>query len=113
MNKVNDPVVTQSMLAKALEKNNKTLSKTIIDEIGGIIDVFVTQIDTRFNKVESDIADIKSSQDSLVRTIDAFIKRIDNYEIEQVARDAEVQRLKRWIEQIAQETGVKLIGYTK
>lgn len=113
MNKANDPVVTQSMLAKALEKNNKTLSKTIIDEIGGIIDVFVTQIDTRFNKVESDIADIKSSQDSLVRTIDAFIKRIDNYEIEQVARDAEVQRLKRWIEQIAQETGVKLIGYTK
>lgn len=112
MAKVNDPVITRSMLDKTLKKNNELLSKTIIDEIGGILDVFAAQIDERFNKVEKRLDRIEKSIDRLTKTIDGFVKRLDEVETEQVARDAEVQRLKLWVEQIAKETGVKLKGFT-
>lgn len=40
--------------------------------------------------------------------MDAFIKRIDDYETEATARDSQLARLEKWVEQIAKETGVKL-----
>lgn len=102
MTKVSDPIVTKSVLDNAL--------KGTVEEIAGIIDVFASRMDARFIKIEKDIADIKNSLDELTRTIDGFVKRLDQVETEQVARDAEVQRMKTWIQQIAKETGVKLEG---
>ncbi len=113
MNKVNDPVVTQSVLKKELDEAFAKNNKLIIDEIGGILDIFANQIDERFNKIEERMDAFDQKLEQLTRTIDGFIKRIDNYETEQVARDAEVQRLTRWIQQIAKETGVKLKGSLK
>lgn len=43
-----------------------------------------------------------------MNTIDGFISRIDRYETELIARDHEIARLKRWITEIAEKTGVKL-----
>ena len=102
MSKVKDPVVTKSMLDSAI--------KGAVDDIAGIIDVFATRVDERLVRVEHDIAELKQSHERLLTTIDGFIRRIDRYESEQVARDLEVQRLKAWIQQIAEETGVKLKG---
>lgn len=105
MSKANDPVVTQSVLEKTI--------KSAVDDIAGIIDVFASRIDDRFNRLEARMDRVEASLERLNNTIDGFVKRIDKYETEQVARDAEVQRLKRWIEQIADETGVKLNGFSK
>lgn len=110
MNKVSDPVVTKSVLKSELDEAFAKNNKIIIDELSGIIDIFATRMYARFIKIERDIADIKNSLDELTRTIDRFVKRLDQVETEQTARDAEVQRMKAWIQQIAKETGVKLEG---
>ncbi len=104
MSKINDPVVTKAVLDSAL--------KSTVEEIAGIIDVFASRMDARFNILESRMDKVEASLDRLAGTVDGLIKRIDRYETGQVARDAEVQRMKRWIQQIAKETGVKLKGLT-
>ena len=60
------------------------------------------------SELKSDIKYIKDSHERLMNTIDGFIGRIDRYETEQLARDHEVARIKRWVQQIADKTGVKL-----
>jgi len=39
---------------------------------------------------------------------DAYAKQVEIYHHESIARDAHVDRLQRWIEQVAKKTGVKL-----
>lgn len=71
-------------------------------------DVQFNQQDIRFDRIEERIKHLEVSHDKLVNTIDGFIKRIDDYETELAARDHKIERLERWIEQIAEKTGVKL-----
>lgn len=66
------------------------------------------QQDARFDRIEERLVRLEESHNKLMNTIDGFIKRIDDYETELVARDHKIERLERWIEQIAAKTGVKL-----
>ncbi len=50
----------------------------------------------------------QSSLDRLINTVDAFVKRLDDAETEQAARDHKIERLERWIQEVAESTGVKL-----
>ncbi len=93
---------------------DKAVGKAVTD-LSEVIAQFASNVDGRFNKVEADITDMKEDiadlnkkYDRLLDTIDAFIKRIDDNETENAARDSQLARLERWIEQIAKETGVKL-----
>ena len=55
--------------------------------------------------------DEKSSQKSLDRltnTIDSFVKRLDDAEIEQVSRDAQFKRLLEWAREVSKKTGIPL-----
>ena len=55
--------------------------------------------------------DQKSSQESLDRltnTIDSFVKRLDDAEIEQVSRDAQFRRLLSWAREVSKKTGIPL-----
>lgn len=55
--------------------------------------------------------DEKASQKSLDRltnTIDSFVKRLDDAEIEQVSRDAQFQRLLDWAREVSKKTGIPL-----
>lgn len=86
-----------------------------VEDLSDVIAQFATTVDARFNKVESDIAGLKADvaelhvkYDRLLNTMDAFIKRIDDNEAENAARDSQLARLEKWVEQIAKETGVKL-----
>ena len=93
---------------------DKAVGKAVTD-LSEVIEQIASNDDGRFNKVEADITDMKEDiadlnkkYDRLLDTIDAFIKRIDDNETENAARDSQLARLERWIEQIAKETGVKL-----
>ena len=93
---------------------DKAVGKAVTD-LSEVIAQFASNLDGLFKKVEADITDIKEDiadlnkkYDRLLDTIDAFIKRIDDNETENAARDSQLARLERWIEQIAKETGVKL-----
>ena len=66
------------------------------------------QQDARLDRIEARLDKLEASHSRLMDTIDGFIKRIDEYETELVARDHKIQRLERWIEQIAEKTGVEL-----
>lgn len=50
----------------------------------------------------------QTSLDSLTATIDAFVKRLDDTETEQTARDAQFERLLDWAREVSKKTGVPL-----
>lgn len=102
-----DPVVTKAILDSSL--------KAAVEDIAEIIGDFSKHVDERFNKVEDDIADLKSDvarldekYDHLINTLDAFLKRLDDMETENTARDAHLARIDRWLHQVADKVGVEL-----
>lgn len=61
-----------------------------------------------FDRLEEKI-DGKASQDSLDRltnTIDSFVKRLDDSEIERVSRDLQFDRSLDWARQVSIKTGI-------
>jgi hypothetical protein len=58
---------TKDELNAALQKQT--------EEIVGLIQAFMHQVDDRFNKLENDIAELKDSHNRLLNTIYGFISR--------------------------------------
>ncbi len=55
--------------------------------------------------------DQKASQDSmerLISTLDGFLKRLDDIESEQSARDLQFERLLEWAREVSKKTGIPL-----
>lgn len=95
-----------------VEKNltsqiNQTVTKAV-DDLSEVIQVFASHVDDRFNKLEARVDKLEESFTRLQNTLDAFLKRLDDIEQDNVARDLQLRRLERWVEQIAEKTGVKL-----
>ncbi len=86
---------------------SKSVNKAV-DDLSEVIQQFANRIDERFNQAEARMGRMEESLARLTNTLDAFLKRLDDMETENVARDAQLARLERWIEQIATKTGVKL-----
>lgn len=66
---------------------------------------------SHFNEVESKL-DEKASQSSLDRltnTIDSFVKRLDDADIELVSRDLQFNRLLDWARLVSKKTGIPLV----
>lgn len=78
------------------------------EDVMGVLHTFMAQVDQRFNKVETDISDIRISLDRLTNTLDGFLKRLDDIETEQTARDAQFARLVEWAKQVSIKTGIPL-----
>ena len=63
-----------------------------------------------FKKVNNKL-DQKASQESverLINTIDSFVKRLDDAEIEQSVRDLQFERLLDWAREVSKKTGIPL-----
>ncbi len=88
-----DDVATSKVLQESLDKFAIKIIKHIDQQITGL---------------RNDIAKIDANYEHLIGTLDTFLKRLDNIEADNAARDAQLARLERWIEQIAVKTGVKL-----
>lgn len=71
-------------------------------------DKFAFSVNARFDKIESEIIDLRKSHDRLLNTVDNFIARIDRYETEQVARDSQFNRLLEWARKVSKQTGIPL-----
>lgn len=55
--------------------------------------------------------DQKASQDSMERllnTLDGFLKRLDDIETEQSARDLQFERLLEWAREVSKKTGIPI-----
>ncbi len=66
-----------------------------------------SKVHERLEYVETNMA-TKSSIDDLIGTIDSFVKRLDDAEVEQAARDAQFARLIEWAKEVSKKTGVPL-----
>jgi hypothetical protein len=56
--------------------------------------------------------DEKASQDSvdrLINTVDGFAKRVDDYDIENAARDSQFSRLATWAKTAGNKIGVEFV----
>jgi septal ring factor EnvC (AmiA/AmiB activator) len=89
-----------------------------VNDLSAVMSQFANDVNNRFDKVESDISDIKqeitdlkASHDRLLNTIDGFIGRIDTYETELAARDAQFARLLEWAKEVSKKTGIPLKGF--
>lgn len=51
----------------------------------------------------------QSSIDRLTNTIDSFIKRLNDADIEQSSRDLQFDRLLSWARQVSKKTGIPLV----
>ncbi len=88
-----------------------TLSKALTkqtDEILGVMQTFMHQVDERFNKVEKDIEDIKASLDRLTNTVHGFAKNIEDMRADNAARDAQFARLTQWAKEVSAKTGIPM-----
>lgn len=71
-------------------------------------DLLTFQMNERFDKIDSEIIDLKASHDRLLITLDTLIGRIDRYETEQTARDSQFEKLLAWARKVSEKTGVPL-----
>ena|SRR3989344_8643745 len=69
-------------------------------------DVYTLKEDVK--TVKKDIADLKEDFHKILDALDKVAKQYADYMEERKIRDAEIARLKRWVEQIAQKVGVEL-----
>ncbi|MES2971493.1 MAG: hypothetical protein V4702_04175 [Patescibacteria group bacterium] len=67
------------------------------------VEAFRSEMNQKFEQTAS-----RSSMDKLTNTIDGFIGRIDKYETELAARDAQFQRLLVWARKVSKKTGIPL-----
>lgn len=101
-------------LEKRLDKRFENIEKRF-DSLMSTMSGFANDVDSRFNAVEDKLSEhdeqfrkLNKKYDHLISTIDGFIGRIDNYETELAARDHKIERLERWIQQVAAKTEVEL-----
>lgn len=93
---------------KDLETFGEDLSKRIVDDISEVIDQLAHNMHTELQSVRREVADLRASVESIANTLDHFLKRLDDVEKDNVARDAQYARLLAWAEKVAEVTGVKL-----
>ena len=98
---------TKEDLRQLEESIDKKIDRAVAD-LSEIIATFAQNVDDRFGKLEDRMERIERNMDRLTDTLHHFIKRLDDIEADNVARDAQLARLERWIEQIASKTNVKL-----
>ncbi len=79
-----------------------------VDDLTDVIAQFASHVDERFNRLEARVDKLEENFERLNNTLDAFLKRLDDVEKDNLARDHEIERMKRWIEQIAKKIGVQL-----
>lgn len=96
------------MVQYATKNDVQEVVDKAVDDLSLVIKEFAYHIDQRFNDLEARVAKIEVNLEKLIVTLDHFLKRLDNIEADNAARDAQYARLERWIQEIAKKTGVEL-----
>ena len=92
----------------ATKQEVKDIVRDATEEIVGVIQGFMLQVDGRFNKMESRMDEFDTKLDKLTVTLDRFASRIENTEVEQAASDARFEKLLSWAKDVSERTGIPL-----
>jgi GH18 family chitinase len=82
---------------------NKGMSDNQFTKLFKYVEEFRSEVNTRFDGTASQV-----SLDRLTNTIYGFVKRLDDQEIEQVARDSQFAKLLDWSRKVSEKTGIPL-----
>lgn len=109
----NDPATKSDIghLDQKIDALSNSIDKKIekaVDDLTDVIAQFASRVDERFNRLEARVDKLEENFERLNNTLDAFLKRLDDLEADNHARDAQIARMERWIEKIAKQTGVQL-----
>lgn len=94
--------VTKSELSQALNEQTTEISQVIAE--------FAGQVNSRFDDLSSRFGNT-AAQDSLQglqRTIDKFVKRLDDNELEGAAYQSQFNKLLDWARKVSEKTVVPL-----
>lgn len=83
-------------------------SKVLEESLNKFAIKLIKHIDQQVAELRNDIAKIDAKCEHLIGTLDTFLKRLDNIETDNAARDVQLARLEGWVKQVASKTGVKL-----
>ena len=104
--------VTQKQLQTTLDEAFKKNNKLVVDEISEVVNDLIDRFDSRFLSLEEKFSKLefetKSSINKLTNTIDGFVKRLEDYEVESRVRDAQFERLVIWAKEVSTKTGIPL-----
>ncbi len=67
------------------------------------IEEFRTEVNAKLDQKAS-----QNSMERLIDTLDGFVKRLDDNETEQSARDMQFERLLEWAREVSKKTGIPL-----
>jgi hypothetical protein len=84
------------------------MSRKIIDDLSQVIDAMGQRMHDELLEVREEMAEIRSSLNRLTNTVDGFVKRLDEVEAENTARDAQFHRLLDWAQKVSKKTGIPL-----
>lgn len=65
------------------------------------IEAFRTEVNTKLDQKAS-----QGTMERLLDTLDGFLKRLDDIETEQSARDLQFERLLEWAHEVSKKTGI-------
>ncbi|MBU3901617.1 hypothetical protein KJ590_01570 [Patescibacteria group bacterium] len=126
MKKASKKKITMDVLAGMISagtKETKTFVRKEIADLAGMVQRGFLDVSGKLNTVEVDIKSVKKDVAELkndvkelredfhkiLTSLDKVTKQYADYLEERKLRDVEIERLKRWVEQIAQKVGVKLL----
>lgn len=72
------------------------------------VDQRFLEIEHRFDRIDQRFDEMGQDFNDLQAAVDAYAKRADAYFQEMTMLSAKVDRLERWIQQVAEKTGVQL-----
>jgi hypothetical protein len=92
----------------ATKEDIKSVVNKAVDDLSDIIGNLAQTMHSELTVVREESSQTRQSIDRLTNTIDGFIGRIDHYEIEQLARDRQFERLLAWAHKVSEKTGIPL-----
>jgi archaellum component FlaC len=78
-----------------------------IDDVLNVLDVMMTKIDERFNKSETNHAELHRQMQSILNHLDSLEKRLEISEDERLVMAHQLTRLHDWVERAAERINIK------
>ena len=86
----------------------KNIKKSKINKDKGRLDIVLREIFRLEKKMDAGFDGLHNSFNQIQESLDSYAKKADTYFQEMVILSHQVNRLDRWIRQIAEKVGVKL-----
>ena len=95
---------------EAVDRRFDTVDKRFdtIDGLFGAVAKQFTVVDGSFDGLDHRLASLEGKFDLLLTSVDGYAKRADTYFQEMVVMAHKVERIERWLHQVADKVGLKL-----